>query len=218
MLNKMGLIIIVLLVTLYLCSSAIAENGDAIVVNETSTEGTKSPTSQGDSLRGMVRSTSRDNTSRGGADFQSQPVFINSDSLTLKAQEQVFSYKGNVEVLQDDMNLKSDSLDGRYGDDNQIIELVAVGNVVITKGKDIKARSERALYDAQSQTLILSENPELEQRGSILTAEIIRIFLEEDRSVAEGEVRVRLIGAENNEKKKGNENKSEIPEEADILF
>jgi len=170
-----------------------------------------------DRARGMVRTSEQ----RGLADvdLQDGPTFISSDSLTLKAQEQFFSYKGNVEVIQADMNLKSDILDGRYGENNQIKELTARGNVIIVKGKEIRARSEKASYDAETQTLILSENPELEQNGSVLTADIIRIFLEEDRSVAEGEVRVKLINPEAEKKKEERQREQEeFPEEEAGLF
>ena len=96
-------------------------------------------------------------------------------------------------MIHTDLNLKCDLLQVIYNEDNQIEELIALKNVFITKGDTIRARGERAVYEQADESLTLTENPELQQDGSVLTADRIRIFLAEDRSVAEGEVRVKLL-------------------------
>jgi len=121
------------------------------------------------------------------------PTYINSDSLFLNSKERFFEYQGNVQVTHNDMILTSDKLEGYYDDKNQIKTMIAKSNVTITKGEKIKARSQRATYEKSNETLILNENPQLEQNGSLLSADLIRIFLNEDRSVAEGTVRVTLV-------------------------
>ena len=128
-----------------------------------------------------------------GDDFGKAPTYIKSDTLTLKANERLFTYSGNVEVKQGDMTLTSEELQGRYDENNKIQELVALNRVTIVKGDNIKANGERAVYTAKTGTVVLTENPELEQEGSVLTADVIRIFLEENRSTAEGDVRVKLL-------------------------
>ncbi|MCB0318048.1 MAG: hypothetical protein KDD56_04775 [Bdellovibrionales bacterium] len=141
-----------------------------------------------------------------GEDFGKQPTYVKSDTLTLKAEDHFFVYQGNVQVKQADMLLTADKMEGNYTEDNQIKDLTAVKNVVITKGINIRANSEKAFYDATNETVTLTENPELQQDGSVLTADKIIIFLEEDRSVAEGQVRVKLI--ENEEKDANSSNKT----------
>lgn len=126
-------------------------------------------------------------------DFGKQPTYIKADTLTLKSEERFFTYSGNVEVRQGDMTLTSDIIDGRYGEDNRIRELIARSNVTITKGADIRATGQRAIYDQATQTVTLTESPELQQNDSILTADSIRVLLQENRSVAEGSVRVKLV-------------------------
>jgi lipopolysaccharide transport protein LptA len=126
-------------------------------------------------------------------DMGKEPTYIKSDSLTLKSGERVFIYPGNVEVKQGDMTLTSDLLEGRYSEDNKIQQLIASSKVVIVKGENIKGNSEKAIYDAATDTVTMTENPELEQSGSVLTADVIKIFLKDDRSTAEGDVRVKLI-------------------------
>ncbi|RMG40463.1 MAG: lipopolysaccharide transport periplasmic protein LptA [Candidatus Dadabacteria bacterium] len=127
------------------------------------------------------------------ADFNNEPTYIKSNSLLLKPEQRQFEYKGNVELLHGDLRLTADVLKGTYNKANEIETLTALTNVVITKGDKINAKSERADYQKSTETLTLTENPELQQNGSVLTADTIRIFLNEDRSEAEGAVRVKLI-------------------------
>ena len=129
----------------------------------------------------------------GGSEMSKLPTFIKSASLVLKANERVFAYEGGVEVRQGDLTLTASALEGNYTEKNQINQLTARDNVVILKGENIRATGERALFENATQTITLTNNPELQQDGSILTADTIKIFLEENRSVAEGNVRVKLI-------------------------
>ena len=126
---------------------------------------------------------------------KNEPTYISSNSLTLKSQDRVFQYTGNVQVKHGDMTLTADTLDGRYTDKNEIDQLTARKNVVITKADKMHAKCEKAIYDARSKVITLTENPELEQEGNTLMADAIKIFLEENRSVAEGQVRVKVTGA-----------------------
>ena len=127
-----------------------------------------------------------------GDDFSKLPTKITSDALSLNAKQRIFIYKGNVTVEQGDMRLISKTLEGSYGEDNRIQKLIAKGDVKITK-QDIEATGQQALYDALAETMTLSDNPELKQGESILTADKIKVFLRENRSQAEGAVRVTLV-------------------------
>ena len=122
-----------------------------------------------------------------------EPTYIKSNSLVLKQKDQTFEYVGNVEVKQGDLTLLSDKMIGEYDDDNQIIRITALENVHITKGATIKANSEKAIYEKAAETITLTENPELIREKSVLSADTIRLFLKEDRSTAEGQVRVKLV-------------------------
>ncbi len=124
--------------------------------------------------------------------FSKLPTNISAESLTLNSKQRTFVYKGNVTVEQGDMKLTSKTLEGSYGEDNQIQRLIAKGNVRITK-QEIEATGQQALYDAASATMVLSDNPQLKQGESLLTADRIKVFLKENRSQAEGAVRVTLV-------------------------
>jgi lipopolysaccharide export system protein LptA len=123
----------------------------------------------------------------------SEPTIINSDSLQLNSETRVFTYKGNVHVVQGDMTLTSEELEGRYNQANEIQQLVARNNVHIVKGEKINATSNKAVYTAANEILTLTENPEILQGASVLTADVVKIYLKENRSEAEGQVRVKLI-------------------------
>lgn len=137
------------------------------------------------------------------------PTYIKSDSLTLKSEERTFVYSGNVEVKQGDLTLTSDFLDGKYDENNKIQQLLARQNVIIIKGENIRAHGEKAVFEAATETVVITDNPELQQNGSVLTADLIRVFLKENRSTAEGAVRVKLVN-EDKEAGKGNAPKLDV--------
>jgi lipopolysaccharide export system protein LptA len=125
-------------------------------------------------------------------DFGKLPTNITSDTLSLNAKDRVFVYKGNVVVTQGDMTLTSKVVEGNYNEQNQIQKIVAKGDVVITK-QEIKATSQIATYDAVSSIVTLTDNPQLQQGESVLIADRIKVYLNEDRSQAEGNVRVTFV-------------------------
>ena len=124
--------------------------------------------------------------------FQNLPTFVTSGSLALDTQKRVFTYSGNVVVKHGDLTLTCNALEGNYDQSNQIQTMVAHGDVTIVKGENMKATGQRAIYNKVADTIVLSENPLLEQNGSTLSATEIKLFLEDNRSVAEGDVRVKL--------------------------
>jgi lipopolysaccharide export system protein LptA len=128
-------------------------------------------------------------------DFGKLPTNITSDSLTVNSKTRVFTYKGHVVVTQGDLTLTSKTVDGTYSEDNQIQKIVARGDVVITK-QDIKTTSQLAIYDAVTSIITLTDNPQLQQGESVLIADRIKVYLKEDRSEAEGDVRVTFVKKE----------------------
>lgn len=140
------------------------------------------------------------------------PTYIQSDRLSLFSEKRLLKYTGQVKVLHDGMNMSCDELEAYYSENNEIVRLIAKFNVYITKGPEIKARSEKAVYEKSSETVTLTENPELQQEKSILAADLIRIFLNEDRSEAEGDVRVKLLEPEKEKGKDGEKKKKPTKE------
>jgi lipopolysaccharide export system protein LptA len=121
------------------------------------------------------------------------PTIITSDTLDLDTKTRDFVYTGNVVVIQEDMKLVCDKLIGSYDANNQIQSLSARSNVIITKGADIQAQSQRADYDPKTEMMKLTENPSLIRGGSELRSEVIKIFLRTEKTLAEGKVQMKVL-------------------------
>jgi lipopolysaccharide export system protein LptA len=126
-----------------------------------------------------------------------EPTFIDSDTLTINNETRVFTYSGNVMVRQGDMTLTAKKIEGTYSEKNELLKINAYEDIVIQKGagteKAVKAEAQHATYDAPSGVAILTENPTIEQNGSLLTADTITVYMNENRSEASGQVRVKLL-------------------------
>ena len=129
-----------------------------------------------------------------GGDGSSQgPLFIKSNSLSLDSQKRIFTYKGNVEMVRDDLTITADTVIGRYDESNQIQTVLCQDNVVVTRGPEMRATSNRAVYRVSVGTIELTEDPELARSGNVLSADKITVFVNEDRSEAEGNVRAKVL-------------------------
>lgn len=131
-----------------------------------------------------------------------EPTIITSNQLELNSEDRTFRYFGKVTVKNAETTLTCDSLAGNYSLDHKLENLVATKDVVIIKGTEMQAKSQKATFDNANQIVVLSENPELIQNQSQLNADIITIFLKENRSSAQGNVRVKIIQDEKKTKYK----------------
>ncbi len=121
------------------------------------------------------------------------PLFVKSNTLVLDSKARVFTYRGNVEATKGTMVITSDVMIGQYDEENRIQTITALGNVVITKGEAMQARANRAVYEVEKARIELTEGPEIIQQGNALSADKVTLFVDEDRSEAEGEVRVKVL-------------------------
>lgn len=121
------------------------------------------------------------------------PIYVTSDTLELDTEQRVFVYKGNVELMRDDLYITADVMVGRYDQNNKMQTLACQDNVVVTRGEGLRGSADRALYKVAQDIVELTENPELFHHGNALTADIVRIFVKEDRSEADGNVRVKVV-------------------------
>lgn len=131
------------------------------------------------------------------------PIFIKSDNLSLDTKERVFTYKDNVKIVRDDMEITTDVMIGRYAENQELETILCIGNVVITRGEEMRASSNRAFYNVRTAKIELTDEPELARDGNVLAADKIIIFVNEDRSEAEGNVRVKVIKSDETSSGKG---------------
>lgn len=144
-------------------------------------------------------STKSSVSSLGLKDFdKSAPIYVKSQKLHLDTKERVFVYSGKVEIVRDELFITSNTSTGRYDEKNKLKRIVCDDNVVITRGEGLRATSEHAEYLVPEGQIVLTEAPELYHQGNYLSADKITIFIEEDRSEAEGNVKVRVVTAEEN--------------------
>ena len=128
-----------------------------------------------------------------GDDDKDAPLFIKSNTLRLDSQRRIFTYEGEVELVRGAVQLTAERVIGRYDEANKLQIALCEGNVVVTKGEDSRATANKAIYRVASETIELSEDPELLRQGNLLSADKITMYLNEDRSEAEGNVRVKVI-------------------------
>ena len=121
------------------------------------------------------------------------PLYIKSDTLELNSKARLFIYKGNVELVRADVTITANIVEGKYDRQNRLETILCRGNVVITKGEGMRATSNRALYNVSAATIELTEAPELYREGNALSADKVTVYIDEDRSEAEGNVRVKVI-------------------------
>ena len=124
------------------------------------------------------------------------PVFIQSDNLSLNSKDRIFIYSGNVKVKRADVEITTDKMVGKYAENQELETIVCQGNVVVTRPPETRATSNRAFYNLKSGKIELTENPELARGSNVLVADKIIMYVDEDKSEAEGNVRVKVIKTE----------------------
>ncbi len=121
------------------------------------------------------------------------PVFIKSDTLNLNSKDRLFTYKGNVKVVRGEVEITTDLMIGQYSEKQELETVVCQGNVVVTRGAEMRATSNRAYYNIKSGKIELTQEPELTRGINVLAADKIIVYANEDKSEAEGNVRVKVV-------------------------
>ena len=136
------------------------------------------------------------------------PIEITSDRMRSENGGQKIIFSGNVVATKGDMTISSDIMEVyNTSDKKQIEEIVAIGNVDITRAEK-KAKGDRAVYLDQLQKIILTGNPKAvawEGKDIIEGREMI-FLLKKDRFVVNERVRAKIF-QKTNEKKKSPEKK-----------
>ena len=132
------------------------------------------------------------------------PVEITSERMRSENGGQKVIFSGNVISNWGDLKITSDILEIYNTEDKtETDEIVAIGNVFITRGEK-RARGDRAVYLDKLQKIILTGSPKAtawEGQDMIESKEMI-FLLETDRFVANERVRMMLY-PKDDEKKEG---------------
>lgn len=114
-----------------------------------------------------------------------KPVTITSTSMEASSDRNVVHFKGNV-VAEEDFTLCSDELFVYYGENKEVNEIIASGNVEILQN-DKTARSAKAVYDRVGRTLVLTGDPQVRQCTDTISGDKITVFIDKDDALVESE-------------------------------
>ncbi|MFO7766443.1 MAG: lipopolysaccharide transport periplasmic protein LptA [Pelovirga sp.] len=110
------------------------------------------------------------------------PLEISSRELEVFRQQQQSVFTGDVVAQQGDMTLYTDQLTVLFDEQDEVRRIEADGSVRI---EDLlrNSRAERAVFDREEQTLILSGDAEVVQGDNRISGDEIILFLDENRSL-----------------------------------
>ena len=121
------------------------------------------------------------------------PIYITADWMEVDQTKNTITYKGRVVTVQADMTMRSETLTAFYDPQmKQMSQIVAEGKVNATQGNRI-ATGEKAVFDDKAKTVTLTGNPVMRQGNSQVTGTKIVYFMEQDRAVAEGDGKTRVV-------------------------
>ena len=116
----------------------------------------------------------------GGRHNANQPIEITADSLEVQQEKQLAIFRGNVEAVQGDMNLRADVLVVHYRprEDNQnSISLIEVeGNVFLSSPKEM-AQGDRGIYDVDAERIELDGSVVLTQGENVIRGDHLELNL-----------------------------------------
>ena len=125
----------------------------------------------------------------------STPLEIVSDRMRSENGGQKIIFSGNVAVTKEGISITSDILEVyNTPDKKQIQEIVAIGNVKISRG-DKKAKGDRAVYLEHIQKIILTGNPKAIawEGDDIIEGREMIFLMDKDRFVVNERVRAKLF-------------------------
>ncbi|MCR4286850.1 MAG: lipopolysaccharide transport periplasmic protein LptA [Deltaproteobacteria bacterium] len=118
-----------------------------------------------------------------GVSRAERPVVVTSDSMEADRADNRVLFRGNV-VAEEDFTLCSDEVLMAYGQDKDVEEIIATGNVRIVMA-DKTSTSGRAVYNRKARTIVLTESPSLVQCGNTMKGDNIIYYIDEDRAMVE---------------------------------
>ena len=133
---------------------------------------------------------------KGSEDDEDKPIEIVSDRMRSEDGGKKIIFSGNVIGVWGELTITSDILEiyNSKKTDNQTDEIVAIGNVIITKDNK-RAKGDRAVYLDKLQKIILTGKPHAtawEDKNIIEGKEMI-FLLDQDRFVVNKRVRMKLF-------------------------
>jgi lipopolysaccharide export system protein LptA len=132
------------------------------------------------------------------------PVDIHSEEMTVDFENNRVVFKGDVKVLQSDFSLTAGEVTAVFGESADDIKRIIASEDVKIRKADKMAWGEKAVYDREEATILLTGTPVLKQGRNFIKGEEIRFSLDEDRMEVKGSVEAEfLLSGEQAEEVKG---------------
>lgn len=130
----------------------------------------------------------------------SAPVEVTADALSVNQSDGTALYTGNVVIVQGEMRLAAPRVLVVYAKDaGTIARLEATGGVTLVSG-DEAAEAQRADYDIDGGSVVMSGNVLLTQGDNALTSEKLVVNLNSGTAQMSGRVRTVLQPADNGDR------------------
>ena len=121
-----------------------------------------------------------------GAGYDSSlPIEITADSLEVQQDAQIAVFRGNVDAVQGDFNLRADQLIVHYRtnseNQNSIHLIEADGNVFLSSPTEM-AQGEKGVYDIDADTVVLTGSVVLIRGDNVIRGDRLEMDLATGRS------------------------------------
>ena len=118
-----------------------------------------------------------------------EPIVVEADKLEFDYDNNQLVYRGSVEVVQGEFELRSQTLIVSFerADDPgeaALREVIAEGDVIITQGERV-ASGRVAIFDQKNRQVILLGDPVLRDGPSEVQGDRLTVFLDEGKGVVE---------------------------------
>jgi lipopolysaccharide export system protein LptA len=143
-----------------------------------------------------------------GEEEKKDPIEITSDRMRSEDGGLKIIFSGNVVGYWGELKITSDILEVyNTKDKKETEEIVAIGNVFITRGQK-RAKGDKAVYLDKLQKIILTGTPKATawEEGNMIEGREMIFLLDKDRFVANNRVRMKIYQKDEGNKKENSSN------------
>ena len=144
---------------------------------------------------GAAAASTKEEGKKGSSAFElnkKDPIYITADWMEVDQKKNTISYKGRVVTVQADMTMRSEILTAYIDPETKKMkQIIAEGKVNATQGNRV-ATGEKAVFDDTAKTVTLTGSPVMRQGNSQVSGVKIIYYTEQDKSVTEGDGKVRV--------------------------
>ncbi len=121
------------------------------------------------------------------------PVDIHSEEMSVDFENHEIVFRGDVRVVQSDFSLTAGEVTAVFGESADDIKRIIAADDVQIRKSDKMAWGEKAVYDREGATILLTGKPVLKQGRNHIKGEAIQLSLEQDRMEVKGSVEAEFL-------------------------